>query len=198
MVKPNPQGAAGQLELPRNGRQTPRPGEPKGLGLWPWSQTPPNESLNMRVIPVQKSRPCGLAPKTCSGLFHRFSSAAESMLNQELGLWCSGVPADRVVFSVAASRSRKATHIDSRNPDGWGNLSEGSSEVCSSDADTDSDTGHTSVLRLHAPAYAPDYFMRGWGYSREEQQKFFSAPPPLLSIPQHVVCHPSVWRIPLR
>ena len=36
---------------------------------------PPNESLNMRMIPVQKSRPCGLAPKTCPGLFDRFSSA---------------------------------------------------------------------------------------------------------------------------
>ena len=35
MERPNPQGAAGQLQLPRNGRQTPRPGEPKGLGLWP-------------------------------------------------------------------------------------------------------------------------------------------------------------------
>ena len=140
---------------------------------------PPNESIHMRMIPVQKSRPCGLAPKTCSGLFDRFSRAAESMLNQELGLWCSGVPADPVVSSVAASRSCKATDIDSRNPNGWDNLSEGGSGVCSSDADTDSDTGHTSVLRQHAPGYAPHFFRGRWGYSREEQQNFFSALSPV-------------------
>ena len=41
----------------------------------------PNESLNMGMIPVQKLRPCGLTPKNISGLFDRFSSAAERMLN---------------------------------------------------------------------------------------------------------------------
>ena len=160
----------------------------------PMVSDPPNESLNMRVIPVRKSHPCGLAPKTCSGLFDRFSSAAQSMLNQELGLWCSGVPADPVVFAVAASRSCKATDIDSRNPDGWDNLSDGGSEVCSSDADTVSDTGHTSYY-VSMPPRMHQTISWEVGDTRVRNSRSFFLRPPLLSISQHVVCHPSVWRM---
>ena len=57
--------------------------------------------------------------------------------------------------------------------------SEAGSEEISSEADTEDESPSRTVLSQHFPPFAPDYFMGGWGYNREEHQEMsLNAPPP--------------------
>ena len=52
----------------------------------------------------------------------------------------------------------------------WDSDSEAGPEQISSEADTEDESPSWTVLSQHSPPFAPDYFMGGWGYNREEHQ----------------------------
>ena len=61
----------------------------------------------------------------------------------------------------------------------WDSDSQAGSEEISSEADTDDESPSRTVLSQHPPPFAPDYFMGGWGYNREEHQDMsLNAPAP--------------------